>query len=237
LISEKWIQEILLSSTTKAKNGVLPGSEAIKRPKSIMRRRQPSMIYGKVGLFHHTHPVTRDESILLTLRYHRCLLFLARFRQCQSLLCFTESVHTNQLIFVRSARTLVDKCPGVPLIWDADDPMAIFSTYPWTRHAFRDNKMDFMFPTANYEHGEIVGFDIRSTSCAGFLDEDQPCLYCRRLTSKVNNLRKISKQAAGRLNYSYQTHEQLTHGHRLKNQLIKDLQLSVRHCFRFKIPL
>jgi hypothetical protein len=103
--------------------------------------------------------------------------------------------------------------------------------YPWTRHAFQDNKMDFLFPTANYEDGKIIGFDIRSTSCTGVLEEDQPWLYCWRLTSKVNNLRKLSKQPEGQLNYSYQTHEQLSDGHQLKNQLIKDLQLSVEALF------
>jgi hypothetical protein len=32
----------------------------------------------------------------------------------------------------------------------------------------------------------------------------------------------------GRLNYRYQTHDQLTQRHRSKNQVIRDLQLTVR---------
>ena len=186
------------------------------------------MIYGEVGLSRHILPITQDGSYgLPTLHYHHFPLFLVQARQHMSLLFLVEDICTDELIFARSARTLFDNCPGVPLIWDVDDPMAIFSTYPWTHHALKDNKMDFMFPTTNYHHGEIVGFDIHLTSCTGFSDNNLPCWYCRRLTSKVNNLQKLSKQPAGRLNYSYQTHEQLTNGHRLKNELIKDLQLSM----------
>jgi hypothetical protein len=155
-------------------------------------------------------------------------MFLVPLRQRKYLVLFMDSVRTKKLIFIRSTSTLVDKCPGVPLVWDANDPLAIFFTYPWTRYGLADSNWDSSFPTANYEAGKIVGFDIRSTTCAGFLDKGKPCLYCRRLTSKVENLRKISKQPAGRISYLYQTHEQLTDGHRFKNLMIKDLQLAVR---------
>src|SRR6267154_1492229 len=172
------------------------------------------------------------KELLFILRYHPFLLFPEQFPPRKlGLSVFVDPY----LILIRSTQTRVDTCPGVPLIWDADDPLAIFSSYPWTRHAFKDNKMDFLFPTANYKDGKIVGFDIRSTSCTSFLYDNKPCLYCRRLTSKVNNLRKLSKQPAGRLNYNYQSHEQLMHAHSLKNEMIKDLQLSV--CSRFQISI
>jgi hypothetical protein len=109
--------------------------------------------------------------------------------------------------------------------------LAIFSTYPWARHASKDNAADFSFSSANYKDGEFLGFNIRANSCTGLLEQGKPCLHCWRLTSKVKNLHELSKQPPGQLNYEYQTHEQLTRGHRLKNQIIKDLQLSVHQLF------
>jgi hypothetical protein len=148
--------------------------------------------------------------------------------QRKYLVLLMDSVCTKKLIFIRSTSTLVDKCPGVPLVWDANDPLAIFFTYPWTRYGLADNNWDFLFPTANYEAGKIVGFDIHLNTCTRFLDEGKPCLYCHKLTSKVENIRKISKQPAGQMSFLYQTHEQLMEGHCFKNMTIKDLQLAVR---------
>ena len=92
---------------------------------------------------------------------------------------------------------LMYNCPGVPLIWDSDDPLAIFFKYPWTCYGLEDSNWDFIFLMANNKAGKITGFDICLTSCTGFLDEDKPCLNCCRLTIKVDNLRKISKQPPG----------------------------------------
>jgi len=50
----------------------------------------------------------------------------------------------------------MDECPGIPLVW-ADDPLAIFTKYPWSRHAIKDNTLGFRFPTANYDGEEITG--------------------------------------------------------------------------------
>jgi len=103
----------------------------------------------------------------------------------------------------------------------------MFSKYPWTRHGITDNPLGFRFPTANYDDDEIVGFDIRSTLCDGHSDGGNACMACRKLTPKIDNLRRLSMQPPGRLNYRYQMHDQLTQGHRSKNQVIRSLQLTV----------
>jgi hypothetical protein len=126
----------------------------------------------------------------------------------------------------RSTNTLVDECPGVPLAW-ADDPLAIFTKYPWSRHAIKDNSLGFRFPTPNYDGEKITGFDIRSTTCTGWSNNGEACSQCRKLTPKIENLRQLSQQLPGRLNYQYQTHDQLTQSHQAKNQIIQTLKLTV----------
>jgi hypothetical protein len=114
------------------------------------------------------------------------------------------------------------------LIWDAEDPLAVFKNYPWTRHGLKEHPLGYRFPNANYEGEEFVGFDIRATHCTGYSDDGDPCSQCRSLKKKVYHLRQMSKQPPGRLNHQYHTHEQLTQGHHSKSKIIKDLQLSVR---------
>jgi hypothetical protein len=53
-------------------------------------------------------------------------------------------------------------------------------------------------------------------------------LACRKIMPNIDNLRLLSIQPPGRLNCRYQTHNQLTQEHRSKNQVIHDLQLTVR---------
>ena len=123
--------------------------------------------------------------------------------------------------------TLVNSCPGVPLIRDPDDVLAVFSKYPWTCHSLTGQPLGFCFPTANYDSDEIVGFDIHSTLCDGQSEDGNACSACRKLTPKIDNLWLLSTQPPRQLNYQYQTHDQLTQGHRSKNQVICDLQLTM----------
>jgi hypothetical protein len=122
---------------------------------------------------------------------------------------------------------LGSECPGVPLVWDPDDVSAIFNSYPWTRHGIREHPLGYGFPMAKYDGADITGFDIRSTTCTGYSYDGNACSQCRQLPSKVKNLRKISLQAPGTLNFKYQTHDQLTQGHRIKNEIIRNHQLTV----------
>jgi hypothetical protein len=128
---------------------------------------------------------------------------------------------------IRSTSTLVNECPGVPLAWNPDDPLAVFTKYPWTRHGIKDNPLGFRFPTANYDGDNITGFDIRSVTCTGRSNNGDACSPCRKLIPKIENLRQLSQQPPGRLDYQYQTHDQLTQSHRSKNQIIQDLKLTV----------
>jgi hypothetical protein len=127
--------------------------------------------------------------------------------------------------------TLIDECPGVPLGWDPDD---VFTKYPWTRHGIKDNSLGFRFPRATYDGDNIVGFITHSTVCLGHSNNGAPCLQCKKLTRKVEDLRQLSQQPPGRLNYQYQTHDQLTQGHHAKNEIIRNLQLTVNR--NFSIP-
>ena len=70
------------------------------------------------------------------------------------------------------------RCPGILLIWDKDDPLAVFNNYPWTRHAIKDHTLGYQFPTAKYEGEDIAGFDIHTTHCLGSSDKGQACSHC-----------------------------------------------------------
>jgi hypothetical protein len=109
----------------------------------------------------------------------------------------------NGIELFRSVTSLANDCPGVPLIWDLEDPLAVFRNYPWTRHGLKDNSLGYKFPTANYRGEEIEGFDIRATHCTGTSDNGDACFQCKKLKKKVNHLRQLSKQPPGRLNYQY----------------------------------
>jgi hypothetical protein len=128
----------------------------------------------------------------------------------------------------------VEECPGIPLAW-ADDPLAIFTNYPWSRHSIKDSSLGYRFPTANYDGEEITGFDIHSTTCTGWSNNGDACSQCRQLAPKVKNPRQLSQQPPGRLNYRYQTHDQLTQSHRAKNQIIQNLKLSVNQIYLYSI--
>jgi hypothetical protein len=124
--------------------------------------------------------------------------------------------------------SLVNDCPGIPLIWDLEDPLAIFNSYPWTRHGLIDYTLGYKFPTANYDGEEVVGFDIHATHCTGYSIDGHACSLCRKLSTKFDHLRQLSKRPPGQLNYQYQTHEQLKNGNQSKMKIIKDLRLSVK---------
>lgn len=127
----------------------------------------------------------------------------------------------------RSTHSFIPDCPGIPLIWDPDDVSAIFSNYPWTRHGIPDQTLGFQFPTANYNGNELVGFSVRATDCMKCSRDGNACLPCRNVIPKIDHLRKLSKQPPGRLNYQYQTHEQLTQSHRAKNHILTEMRLNV----------
>ena len=59
------------------------------------------------------------------------------------------------------------------------------------------------------------------------MDSGAACFQCKKLAPKIEKLRQLSKQPPGRLNHRYQTHDQLTQGHNAKNQIIRNLQLTV----------
>jgi hypothetical protein len=109
----------------------------------------------------------------------------------------------NGIELFRSVTSLANDCPGVPLIWDLEDPLAVFRNYPWTRHGLKYNSLGYKFPTANYRGEEIEGFDIHATHCTGTSDNGDACFQCKKLKKKVNHLRQLSKQPPGRLNYQY----------------------------------
>jgi hypothetical protein len=44
----------------------------------------------------------------------------------------------------------------------------------------------------------------RSTTCMGWSNNGEACSQCRKLIPKVENLRRLSQQPQGRLNYQYQ---------------------------------
>jgi hypothetical protein len=93
--------------------------------------------------------------------------------------------------------SLTNDCPGIPLIWDVEDPLAIFNSYPWTRHGLTNPTLGYKFPTANYDGEEIVGFDIHATHCTGYSINGHTCSLCRKLSTKVDHLRQVSKQPPG----------------------------------------
>ena len=130
----------------------------------------------------------------------------------------------------RSVTSLTNDCPDIRLIWDLEDPLAVFRNYPWTRHGLKDSSLGYKFPTANYRGEEIVGFDICAMHCTGTSENGDTCFQCKKLKKKVNHLRQLSNQPPRRLNYQYQTHEQLTQGHCTKNKIIEDF-LKCPLCF------
>ena len=105
--------------------------------------------------------------------------------------------------------------------------MAVFTKYPWNRHGIQDKPLGFQFPTAVYDGDDIIDFDIHSTICLRRSDSGAACFQCKKLAPKIEKLRQLSKQPPGRLNHRYQTHDQLTQGHNAKNQIIRNLQLTV----------
>ena len=126
--------------------------------------------------------------------------------------------------------TLIDKCSSIPLGWDPDD---VFTKYPWNHHSIKDKPLGFQFLVATYDSDNVVGFVTHSTVCLGHSNNGAACLQCKKLTQKVGELRQLSQQPPGRLNYQYQTHDQLTQGHHAKNQIIRNLQLTVKSKFLY----
>jgi hypothetical protein len=113
------------------------------------------------------------------------------------------------------------------LAWDPDDALAVFTKYPWSRHGIKDKPLGFQFPTATYDGDEIVRLDVRSNVCLGHSDSGLACSQYQKLTLKIEHLQQLSQKPAGRVNYQYQTHDQLTQGHRSKNEIIRSLQVTV----------
>lgn len=140
---------------------------------------------------------------------------------------------TNNIYYLRSTwRTLHIKCPGVPLIWDPADPMAIFSKYPWTRHGYEGQHLGYKLGTAHYDGDEFKYFSIHSSACNGIADIfGSACTPCSQLTEnkgKIDILRKLANNPPGRLNFKYQTHDQLVSGSTAKSKLIDSHRLTVR---------
>ena len=99
---------------------------------------------------------------------------------------------------IRSIRALADcDCPGIPLAWDPDDPMAVFTKYPWNCHGIQDKPLSFQFPTAVYDGDDIIDFDIHSTICLRCLDSGAACFQCKKLAPKIEKLWQLSKQPPG----------------------------------------
>ncbi|KIM81608.1 hypothetical protein PILCRDRAFT_8649 [Piloderma croceum F 1598] len=65
----------------------------------------------------------------------------------------------------------------------------------------------------------VSSFQQRITMAKRLLD----LIYARLL---IENLRQLSQQPPGRLNYQYQTHNQLTQSHQAKNQITQTLKLT-----------
>ena len=166
----------------------------------------------------------RFLALLAHITYFVCFWNLTTFVKYQASL----KLYLTDIILLSSLTSFTHDCPGIPLIWDPEDPLSVFRNYPWTRHAHRDHMLGYQFPTANYEGEDIVGFDIRVMHCTGRPKNGGACSHCQKLNKKVDHLRQLSKQPPGRLNYQYQTHKQLVEGHHSKNKIITDLQLSVR---------
>jgi hypothetical protein len=101
----------------------------------------------------------RRAHFLAILPYISCFLHVWIFPIYASLQ-YSPKHHCVDNRLLRSTTSLVNNCPGIPLIWDAEDPLAIFRNYPWTRHGFNDHPLGYQFPTANYEGEDIIGFDI-----------------------------------------------------------------------------
>jgi hypothetical protein len=131
---------------------------------------------------------------------------------------------TNNICYLRSTwRTLHAKCPGVPLIWDPADPGSVFSNYPWTRHGFKGQSLGYKLGTAYYDGDKFKYFSIHSSACIGAADTfGSTCVPCSRLTEnkgKIDALRKLANDPPGRLNFKYQTHDQLVNGSTAKTKL------------------
>jgi hypothetical protein len=72
--------------------------------------------------------------------------------------------HSPALSFTSGSSTrhiLSSECPGVPLVWDPDDVLAIFNSYLWTQHGIREHPLGYWFPMAKYDGADITGFNIQ----------------------------------------------------------------------------
>jgi len=119
--------------------------------------------------------------------------------------------------------------PGVPLIWDPDNPLAVFSKYPWARHGF-NKSLGYRIGMAHYDGDKFKYFSIHSTRCHGAVDVfGSACSACTKATVKVEHLKELAKQSTERLNFRYQSHDQLVQGHQAKNKIIDNKKLVVTY--------
>src|SRR6266436_5336418 len=105
----------------------------------------------------------------------------------------------------RTPQTLV-ACPGVPLIWDPDNPLAVFSKYPWARHGF-DKSLGYRIGMAHYDGDKFKYFSIHSTKCRGTVDVfGSACSACTKAPVKIEHLKELAEQSTERSNFQYQSH-------------------------------
>lgn len=110
--------------------------------------------------------------------------------------------------------------------------MAVFSKYPWTRHGYEGPRLGYKLGTAHYDGEEFKYFTVHSSACDGTADIfGSACAPCSQLTEnkgKIDILRKLANDPPGRLNFKYQTHDQLVSGSTAKSKLIDGHRLTVR---------
>jgi hypothetical protein len=128
-------------------------------------------------------------------------------------------------------------CPGVPLIWDPDNPLAVFLKYPWARRHGFNKSLGYHIGMAHYDGDKFKYFSIHLTKCCGAVDVfSSACSVCTKATVKVKHLKELVKQSTEWLNFRYQSHDQLVQGHQAKNKIIDNKKLAVTNNHSQIIP-
>jgi hypothetical protein len=92
-------------------------------------------------------------------------------------------------------------CPGIPIIWDSDNPSAVFSKYPWTRHAL-NKSLGYQIGVAHYDGNKFKHFSIHAMKCRSkAIIFGSACSACMKVPAKVEHLWELSNQSAERMNF------------------------------------
>src|ERR1700692_4266467 len=150
--------------------------------------------YIAAAVFHHEHHITLINSIPHGTPLYPLFHLFPEHLHPRKFVNFPLKLCCTDGMLLRPITSITLDCPGIPLTWDPEDPLAVFRNYPWTHHAHKDHALGYQFPTANYKGEDIVGFDICATYCTGCSENRKACWQCWKLDKKVDHLHQLSQQ-------------------------------------------